>query len=134
MPWWESAEPQGLKPACFLLAPAGLKACSTPGREWWMLVRHRADFLFHFRSVHHDNGVPGASVEETPLRPFAETLFASDAQERVYLDAAEWWMIVVRYPEHAIFHRAILHAGRRSRAACAALGNDGEFFRLFLAG
>jgi len=76
------------------------------------LVGHRPDFFFHFRNVHHDNRVPRASVEEGSLWTLTEALLTSDAEERVYLDAAVRWMIVIRDPKHAIFHRAILYAGR----------------------
>src|SRR6266436_8994518 len=117
------------------------KAVRFPGRgeapsphKHRRLVAHGPDFFFHYRNVHHDYRVPGASVEEGALWTFTEALLASDALQGVYLDAAEGWMIVIRYPKHAIFHRAILDAGGRSGAAGAALGDDGKFFRLFLAG
>src|ERR1700757_1317911 len=98
------------------------------------LVGHRADFFFHHRGVDHDDSVPRAAVEESSLRTFTEALLTSDAEKRVYFDAAVRRMIVIRYPKHAIFHRAVLDAGRRSRAARTALSDDGKFFRLFLAG
>lgn len=75
------------------------------------LVAHGADFFFYFRNIHHDYCVPRASVEEGALWTLAEALLASDALQGVYLDAAEGWMIVIRYPKHAIFDRAILDAG-----------------------
>src|SRR5216684_716677 len=96
-------------------------------------VRHRADFFFHFGDIHHDDGVPGAAIEEAAVGAFAEALLAADALERVNLDAAERRIVFVGHPEHAIFHRAVLHAGWRPGAAGAALGNHGQFFRLFLA-
>jgi hypothetical protein len=43
-------------------------------------------------------------------------------------------MVFVRNPEHAVFHRAILHARRRTRAAGAALCDYGQLFGFFLAG
>lgn len=76
-----------------------------------LLVTHRADFFFHFRNVYHDYRVPGASIEESAFWTFTQALLTADAQDGVYLDAAEGWMIVVRDPEHAIFDRTILHAG-----------------------
>src|ERR1700716_3557479 len=75
------------------------------------LVAHGPDFFFHYRDIHHDYRVPRASVEEGALWTFAEALLASDALQGVYLDAAERWMIFIRYPKHAIFHRTILDAG-----------------------
>ena len=75
------------------------------------LVAHGADFFFHFRNIHHDYCVPWASVEECALWTLTKALLASDALQRVYFDAAERWMIVIRYPKHAIFDRAILDAG-----------------------
>lgn len=98
------------------------------------LVAHRANFLFHFRNVDHDDCVPRASVQESSLGTLAEAFLAADAEDGVDLDAAERWMIIIRNPEHAIFDRTILYAGGRPRAAGAALGDDGKFFRLLLAG
>ena len=89
------------------------------------LVAHGPDFFFHFRDIHHDYRVPGASVEEGALWTLTEALLTSDALQGVNLDAAERWMIVIRYPKHAIFDRAILDAGRRSRAAGTAFGDHG---------
>jgi len=76
-----------------------------------ILVAHGPDFFFHYRNIHHDDRVPRASVEEGALWTLTEALLTSDALQGVYLDAAERWMIVIRYPKHAIFHRAILDAG-----------------------
>ena|ERR1700687_3344159 len=75
------------------------------------LVAHRPDFFFHFRNIHHDYRVPRAAIEEAPVWAFPEALLTADALKGVYLDAAVGWMIVIRDPKHAIFHRAILDAG-----------------------
>ena len=48
------------------------------------------------------------------------------------MDSAEWRMIFVRNPEHAVFHWAIFHAGRRARAARAALSNNRQLLRFLL--
>ena len=96
-------------------------------------VRHRADFFFDFRGIHHDDRVPRAAIEEAAIRAFAEALLAPDAQNRVDLDAPERRIVLVGHPEHAIFHRAVLHAGRRSGAASAALRDYSQFFWLLLA-
>src|SRR5260370_15279080 len=52
-------------------------------------VRHVADFSFHFRSVHHDDGVPWAAIQEAAVGTLAEALLAPDALEGVNLDASE---------------------------------------------
>src|SRR5437868_1353756 len=95
--------------------------------------RHHANFFFHLNRVHHHDRVPRTAVEEASVRAFAEALLASDTKNRVDLDSAEWWMVFVRNPEHAIFHGAIFHAGRRTRAPGAALGNDRQLLWFLLA-
>ena len=97
------------------------------------LVRHGTNGLFYFHGVEHDDGVPGAAVEEAAFGTFADAFFAADAEERVDFDAAEGWVVVVGNPEHAVFDRAVLDAGGRAGASGAALGDDGELFGLFLA-
>ena len=79
--------------------------------NWKVLITHGADFFFHFGCFEHDDRIPRAAVEESPLWPLTEALLTSDAEKRIYLDAAKRGMIDVRYPEHAIFHRAILDTG-----------------------
>src|SRR4029077_18713314 len=79
-------------------------------------------------------GVPRASIQETSVRPLAHAFLAPDAEDRVHLDAAKRQMILIRHPKHAVFHRAIFHACRRTRATRAAFGDHGKFFRFFLAG
>src|SRR6266852_2034458 len=96
-------------------------------------VRHRADFFFDFRDIHHDDGVPRTAIQEAAVGAFAEALLAADALEGVNLDAPERRIVLVRNPKHAVFHRTIFNAGGRSGAAGAALGNNGQFFRLLLA-
>src|SRR5713226_550355 len=103
------------------------------GRGTRISVRHRADFFFDLGNIDHDDGVPRAAIQEAAVRAFTEALLAPDALEGVNLDASERRIVLVRHPEHAIFHRAVLHASRRSRATRAALGDYGQFLRLFLA-
>src|SRR4051812_5234711 len=98
-----------------------------------LLQRHHADFLLHFRSVDHDDGVPRTAVEEGAVRAFAGALLAADAEDGIDLYASERRMILVRHPEHAVFDGAIFHAGGRAGAARAALGDNGQLFRLLLA-
>src|SRR5260370_1458566 len=96
-------------------------------------IRHRSNHFFHFRDVHHHDGVPRTAVQEASVRALAEALLASETQDGIHVDAPKRIMILVRHPEHAVFHRAIFHARRRPRAARAALGDDRKFFWFFLA-
>src|SRR6266700_6275716 len=96
-------------------------------------IRHRADFFFHFRDVHHHDGVPRAAVQEAAVGAFAEAFLAPEALEGINLDAPERRIVLVRHPEHAVFHWTVLHARRRPRATRAALGNYSAFLRLLLA-
>src|SRR6202158_1802754 len=96
-------------------------------------IRHCPDGLFDFRDIHHHDGVPRAAIQEASVRPLAEALLASDAQNRIHLDAPKRKIILVRHPEHAVFHRAILHASRRARAARAAFRYDRKFLWFLLA-
>ena len=84
-------------------------------------------------SVHHHDGVPGTTIEEAAVGAFAEALLAPDAKNGVNLDAAKRRMIFIRHPEHAIFHWAIFHAGGRTCASSAALGDHCQLLRLLLA-
>ena len=108
-------------------SPAGERA------DGQQLNGHDADFFFDIGSLDHGDRVPGAAVEEAAIRPFADALLAANAEDRVHLNAAKRWMVFVRHPEHAIFNRTIFHAGRRSGATGAALGDDREFFGFLLA-
>ncbi len=85
---------------------------------------------FPIFSRNHLDGVPGAAVKERAIRPFAGALLAANAEIRINLDAAEGRMIFVRHPEHAAFDRAVFDAGRRARAAGAAVRGDGQDARL----
>src|SRR5437899_49464 len=89
------------------------------------LNRHHPDFFFHFGRIHHRDGIPRAAIEEASIRPFADALLAADAENRINLNAPKRRMVLVRHPEHAVFHRAIFDAGRRPGAAGATLGDDG---------
>src|SRR5215471_1512376 len=96
------------------------------------LNRHYADFFLHFRGVDHSNGIPGAAIEEAAVWAFADALLASDAKDGVDLNAAKGWMVLIGHPEHAVFDRAVLDAGRRAGASGTALGDYCQFFGLFL--
>ena len=96
-------------------------------------IGHHADFFFHLSGVHHGDGIPGAAVEEGAVRTLAGALIAADAQDGIHLDAAEGRVVLIRHPEHAVFHRAVFDAGGRTGATGAALGDNGQLFGLFLA-
>src|SRR5215470_11347918 len=110
-----------------------MAALARAARRDELSVGHGADFFFHFGSVHHDDGVPGAAVQEAAVRALAETLLATDAKDRINLNAAEGRVVFVGNPEHAIFDGAVFDASGRAGAAGAAFGDDCKFFGLFLA-
>src|ERR1017187_411105 len=96
--------------------------------------RHfEADANLHLFYSYHFYGVPGAAIQKGAVGALAGALFAADAEDRIHLDTAERQMIFIGHPVHAIGHRAIGHAGRRSGAARAAFGDDGKFLRPLLA-
>jgi len=94
---------------------------------------HRPNGFFHFRRIHHNDGVPRTAIQKAAVRSFADTLLTTDTQNWIHLDAAERRMVFVRNPEHAIFHRAVFNAGRRSGTPRAALRDHGKLFGFFLA-
>src|SRR5437867_12025300 len=96
-------------------------------------VRHGADFFFDFGGIDHDDGVPRAAIQEAAVRAFAEALLAADAKNRIDLDAPERRIVLVRHPEHAVLNGTVLDAGRRARAAGAALGDNRKSFGSTLA-
>ena len=104
-----------------------------PTDHWPLLLnRHRSDFFFHLNRVDHNDGVPGAAVEEAAVRTFAEALLAPDAKNGIDRDAPERRAVFVRHPEHAVLDGTIFHASRRPGASRAALGNDRQFLWLLL--
>ena len=74
----------------------------------------------------HFNSIPGTAVEECAVGSFADAFLAADTEVRINFDPAKRWVIVVRDPEHAGFDRTVLDTGRRTRAAGAAIGSDGQ--------
>ena len=96
-------------------------------------VGHGADFFFHFGRIHHDDGVPGAAIEEATVRALAQALLAPDAENRIDLNASEWRMVLVWNPKHAIFDGAVFDAGGRAGATGTAFGDHGKFFGLLFA-
>ena len=94
--------------------------------------RHHAHFFFHLSRLNHNDGIPRATVEEAAIWPFAEAFLAADTKQRIDLDAPKGRMVFIRHPEHTVFDGTILDAGWRAGTTRAALGDDGEFFGLFL--
>jgi hypothetical protein len=82
----------------------------------------------------HLNRIPGAAVQEGPIRTFAGAFLTANAEIRIDFDASEGRVILVRDPKHASFDRAVLNASRRARTPRAAIGRDGQDARPFLAG
>src|SRR5260370_18609018 len=80
-------------------------------------IRHSSDNFFHFRNVHHHDGIPWAAVQEASVRSLAHALLAPDAENGVHVDASERRIILIRPPEHTVLHPRILDAVRQSRAA-----------------
>src|SRR5437764_314929 len=78
--------------------------------------------------------MPRATVEKRSIRPLADALLAPDAQDWIHLDTPEGPMILIWDPVHAVGHRTIRHARRRSRAPRAALGDNCQLLRLLLPG
>ena len=85
-----------------------------------------------FRWYHLDS-IPGATIEERTVRAFAGAFLAPDAEVGIDLDTPERGMILVGNPEHTSLNRTVFNAGRRSRAAGAAICGDGQDARLLLA-
>jgi len=96
------------------------------------LNRHRPDFLFHLSCIHHRDGVPRAAIEEAAVRTLAQALLAADTKNGVDCDAAEWRMVLVGHPKHAVFDRTIFDARGRAGASRAALRDHRQFLRLLL--
>src|ERR1017187_4197053 len=92
-----------------------------------------AEANLHLFYSYHFYGVPGAAIQERSVRTLTGALLAADAEDGIDLDTTERPMILIGHPVHAIGHRAIGHAGRRSGAAGAAFGDDGQFLRPLLA-
>ena len=74
----------------------------------------------------------GQPSRKAPSGPLLTHFLQPMQSSGVDLDVAEGRMVLVRDPVHAIGHRAIRNAGRRSGASGAALGDDCKFFGPFL--
>src|SRR6266516_4144254 len=85
-----------------------------------------------FRWYHLDS-IPGATIEERTVRPFAGAFLAAYAEVGIDLDTPERRMILVGNPKHTSLNRTVFDAGRRSRAPGAAICGDGQNARLLLA-
>ena len=96
--------------------------------------RHRSYFFFHLGGIDHHDGVPGAAIQEAPVGSFADALLAPNTEDGIDLNTSERRIVLIGDPEHAIFNRAVLNAGRRTSAPSTAFGDDGQFFGFLLAG
>src|SRR6476646_253687 len=97
--------------------------------------RHlKTDDGLDFFYGHHLDGIPRATIQESAIRAFAGAFLAADAKHGIDLDVAEWRMILVGNPVHAIGNRAIWHASGRPRTPCTTLGDDGQLLGPFLPG
>lgn len=103
--------------------------------RWWRRQVGERNAVHRFPVVgrHHFNCVPGTPIKESAIRSFADAFLAADTEIRIDFDAAKWRVIFIGYPEHARFNRAILDAGRRSRATGAAVRCDSKYARLLFA-
>ena len=104
------------------------------GRHRWWQVRQR-DSVHGFPVVswNHLNRVPWAAVEESTIRSFADALLTTNTEVGIDLDSSEGRVIFVRHPEHSRLDRAVLDAGRGTRAARTAISGDCQDARPFLA-
>ena len=82
---------------------------------------------------HHFDCIPRAAIEKSAVRSFADALLAADAKIWIDFDAAERWMVLVGYPEHACFDGTILDARRRTSTTSAAVSSDGKYAWLLFA-
>jgi hypothetical protein len=92
----------------------------------------RAESAFPFGGGDHINSVPGAAFEERAVGAFAGAQFAADAEQGIDDDAAEWSVVLVRRPVHALRNGAVLHTGGGAGASRAAFINDGKYMRFTL--
>jgi len=104
-----------------------------PTTRHWPLERHYSDFLLHFDRIHHHNRIPGTTIEEGSLRTLAGAFVAANAENRVHLDPTKGRMVLIWNPKHAVFHRAVFHAGRRTSAAGAAFCDYSQLFGFLFA-
>ena len=75
------------------------------------LERHNADFFFDLSGIYHHNRIPGAAVQEASVRPLADTLLTADTEDGIDLNPSERHVVLVRYPEHAVFDGTVFDAG-----------------------
>jgi len=95
-----------------------------------ILKRHHPILPLKLRQRHHINRIPRTPLQKRPIRPLASTKFAPNAQKRIHQNPPKRRMLAIRHPEHAIRHRAILHASGRPRASRAHLVDHRHNVRL----
>ena len=75
---------------------------------------------------HHFNCVPRTTVQESAVRTFADALLTADAEIRIDFNAAEWWMVFIRHPEHTGLDGTILDTSGRSGTSGTTVRRDGK--------
>ena len=92
----------------------------------WRIGQHDAVYSFPIIRRHHLDRIPRAAIEKRTIRTFARTLLTSDTEIRIYFDSSKWRMVLVGNPKHTGLNRTVLDTRRRSGAASATIGGDGE--------
>jgi hypothetical protein len=113
-------------------ANPGTKQLSNRGSRREVRQRNSV-YRFPVVGRHHFDCVPRAAVKECAIWSFADAFLTANAEIGIYFDAPEWWMIFVRYPEHAGFDRTVFDASRGARATGATVGGDREDSRSLFA-
>jgi hypothetical protein len=81
----------------------------------------------------HIDGIPRTAFQKRAIGSLTSAKFAPDAKQGINDNTSKRRMIEVRRPIHAVRHRAVLDARRRSGTPRAALIDHGKNVRLALA-
>ena len=92
-----------------------------------------AETGFNLIKIHHVNRVPGASVQKGILGPLADAQLTADAKQRVDFNPPQSWRFGIGDPHHAVLHRTVVNAGRRSGTPCTGVIDHRDNARLSLA-
>lgn len=111
----------------------GVRSKSASGWSGNQLVGHDPNFFFNLGRVDHHNGIPWAAVQEATIGTLAGAFLTPNAQDRVHLDSAKGWMILIGHPKHAILYRTILDAGWRSGTTRTAFRDYRQLFGFLFA-
>jgi len=63
-------------------------------------------------SWHHFDCVPGAAIEKSSIRTFADTFLTANTKVGVDFDPAKGRMILIGDPEHASFDGTVFNTSR----------------------